>query len=130
MLFECWEMEDGSIQFGTYESNRKSAPKEERKRLVHCVDLPTFEEALAVHHLRMGWGPFKPMGNAEPCPACGAFYYPEGTGACYRCCLEEEERRRLLGGCIKLHPDDYEKIVESITNPVKPSEALMKLWDD
>jgi hypothetical protein len=45
----------------------------------------TWEEAMAIHHLRMGWGPYNPRCNAEECPQCKAVYYPEGSGQCWRC---------------------------------------------
>jgi len=130
MLFECWEMVDGSVILGTVESNRRNAPPNERCRLVHSVDLPTLEEAQAVHHLRMGWEPFKPMGKAEPCPTCGAFYYPEHTGKCYRCVLEAEKRLRLTRGCVELTPEDWDATLDELVAPSPPSEALLKLLEE
>ena len=49
------------------------------------IEAATSEEASAIHHLRLGWGPYKPMGEAKPCPKCGAMFYPEGSGECWRC---------------------------------------------
>jgi hypothetical protein len=43
------------------------------------------EEAMAIHALRQGWAPYLPMGEAAPCPKCGANFYPEGYGDCWRC---------------------------------------------
>ena len=45
----------------------------------------TPEEASAVHHIKMGWAPYKPMGEAAPCPQCGACFYPESSGVCPNC---------------------------------------------
>ena len=45
----------------------------------------TWEEANAVHALRMGWEPYRPVGNPAPCPRCGATYYPEASAQCWRC---------------------------------------------
>lgn len=45
----------------------------------------SWEEAMAIYHLRQGWEPYKPNGNPAPCPSCGAVYYPEGSGQCWRC---------------------------------------------
>lgn len=49
------------------------------------VEADTWEEAQAIHHLRMGFGPYVPMGDSKPCPKCGTPYYPEGSGECWRC---------------------------------------------
>jgi hypothetical protein len=44
------------------------------------------EEASAVHAMRMGWHPYKPMGDPQLCPrACGSYYYPLGSGQCPLC---------------------------------------------
>ena len=43
------------------------------------------EEASAIYYLRQGWGPYTPMGEAAPCPECGALHYPEGSGECWQC---------------------------------------------
>ncbi len=43
------------------------------------------EEAAAIRNLREGWAPYVPMGDAAPCPTCGANYYPEGYGDCWHC---------------------------------------------
>ena len=53
--------------------------------LLYRIDAATWEEACAVHHLRQGWEPYRPQGAARPCPRCGATYYPEGSGECWRC---------------------------------------------
>lgn len=46
------------------------------------IEAATYEEAATIHHLRMGWGAYKPVGPATPCPSCGAMFYPEGSGFC------------------------------------------------
>jgi hypothetical protein len=53
--------------------------------LLWKFDAATFEEASAIHHLRMGDGGYMAHGNPAPCPKCGAMYYPEGSGECWRC---------------------------------------------
>ena len=45
----------------------------------------TWEEANAIHSLRMGWEPYHPAGRTAPCPTCGAADYPEGSAQCWRC---------------------------------------------
>ncbi len=49
------------------------------------IEAETLEEALAIYHLRMGFEPFVPAGSPESCPKCGAPFYPEGSGECWRC---------------------------------------------
>ena len=53
--------------------------------LLFEFEAATSEEASAIYTLRMGWGAYRPMGEAAPCPDCGAWYYPEGSGECWRC---------------------------------------------
>ena len=53
--------------------------------LLWRVELGSFEEVTAIRNLRNGWGPFEPEGDAEPCPKCGALFYPKGSGQCWRC---------------------------------------------
>lgn len=56
-----------------------------KAQLLYSFEAATYEEAQALHNLRMGWGPYRPLGEPAPCPSCGAFYYPEGSGECWRC---------------------------------------------
>ena len=53
--------------------------------LLWRIEAATWEEAMAIHNLRQGHGDYVPMGEAKPCPKCGAMYYPEGSGECWRC---------------------------------------------
>ncbi|MFG6433329.1 hypothetical protein [Roseateles sp. LYH14W] len=46
------------------------------------IEAATYEEAATIHHLRLGWGTYKPMGEAAPCLRCGALFWPEGSGVC------------------------------------------------
>ena len=52
------------------------------EKLFWRIEAATWEEAMAIYHLRQGWEPYKPDVKAEPCPDCGALYYPEGSGQC------------------------------------------------
>jgi hypothetical protein len=57
----------------------------------YCPDLHftfeanSWEEAMAIYHLRQGWEPYRPNGNPAACPSCDAVYYPSGSGQCWRC---------------------------------------------
>ena len=57
----------------------------EYAELLWEVVTDTPEEASAIFHLRMGFEPFVPQGEWQPCPKCGAAFYPEGSGYCWRC---------------------------------------------
>ena len=46
-------------------------------RFLFRVDADTFEEALAVFNIKMGWGPYKLEGEPQICPrGCGMIFYP------------------------------------------------------
>ena len=38
------------------------------------VEAGSYEEAMAIYNIRRGFGPYKPMGEAAPCPKCGAAF--------------------------------------------------------
>lgn len=86
--YEAWS-DEVSITFADLESLQDQRSKgllPPNAKLLHRVEADTLEEALAVHHVKMGFAPFVPMGDARPCPNnCGATYYPEGSGECPNC---------------------------------------------
>src|SRR5271169_140756 len=92
-VYEAWAEGDGSnwksVSFGTTESIEEQRAKgliDPNAKLRYRVEADTFEEALAVHYIKMGWSPFQPAGEPTPCPnSCGAFFYPEGSGECPNC---------------------------------------------
>ena len=43
------------------------------------------EEAMAIKNIRLGFGPYVPLGESAPCPKCGSMYYPEGSRQCWNC---------------------------------------------
>lgn len=53
--------------------------------LMFLIHAETWEEALAIKSLRLGWEPYRPHGAAKPCPSCGMLYYPESSGECWHC---------------------------------------------
>ena len=53
--------------------------------LIWTVEANTWEDARRQQHEFLGWEPYEPSGPPEPCPKCGATYYPEGSGECPRC---------------------------------------------
>jgi hypothetical protein len=69
----------------TYANGEKDP---ECEKIFWQIEASTWEEAMAIHHLRQGFEPYKPMGKAEPCPKCGALFYPQGGGECWSCDYE------------------------------------------
>lgn len=64
-------------------------------KLKFRIEADTFEEACTVQHIKMGWSPYQPVGEATACPnLCGALYYPEGSGECPNCGKVPFARRR------------------------------------
>lgn len=53
--------------------------------VLYRFEAPSWEEAMAEHHRRQGFEPYKPEGPAVPCPRCSTLYYPEGSGDCPGC---------------------------------------------
>ena len=49
------------------------------------IDAHTYEEMMAIHSLRCGFGPYNPTGEPENCPKCNGYFYPQGSGDCWRC---------------------------------------------
>lgn len=84
--YEAWLTDGGAALFPA--SQRETHAAHPAMGLVRCLyafEAATWEEACAIHHLRMGFEPYVPAGEAAPCPRCEAWYYPEGSGACWRC---------------------------------------------
>ncbi|GHA76763.1 hypothetical protein GCM10007067_12540 [Lysobacter bugurensis] len=87
-VFEAWQDPEGDVTFAS-----ASAIAEQRSKkllaasaaLLYTVEANTWEEAMAVHHLRMGYEPYRPHGEPAPCPDCHALVYIAGSGECWRC---------------------------------------------
>jgi hypothetical protein len=92
-VYEAWAEFDGpvwtSISFGAIEGIEEQKAKgliRPAAKLMYRIEADTFEEALAVHYIKMGWSPFQPAGKPKPCPnSCGAVFYPEGSGESPNC---------------------------------------------
>ena len=86
--YEGWAT-NGSVTFTLVENIpdlRQRGLLEPDAKFLHRIEADTFEEALAVHHLRMGREPYWPTGKPAKCPnECGAYFYPEGSGECPNC---------------------------------------------
>jgi len=89
-IFEAWsDPKDDSIQLSDAEHTDESKENNtlsKNAKLLYSIAAATLEEASAIHHLRMGWEPYRPNGKAQPCPnKCGSMYYPESSGECPVC---------------------------------------------
>jgi len=88
MHFEVWKDEDG-VTLTDNEGIKDLKQKQlfsGQPKLLYKISADTPEEAMAVHHIKMGWEPFRPEGPAELCPKdCGSYYYPNGSGICPKC---------------------------------------------
>jgi hypothetical protein len=87
--FEAWRDPEGeSITLAPPEEitrHRARGILSDEAALLYRFEAATREEAHAIHALRMGWEPYRPVGGHASCPQCGANYYPEGSAQCWRC---------------------------------------------
>ncbi len=89
-IYEAWEDDEGcSIVFSTVENIKKQFATGlllENAKLLYKVEADTWEEAMSLHYIKMGWSPYIPEGEPEECPnGCGAVFYPKGSGDCPNC---------------------------------------------
>lgn len=85
--FEAWE-DEISVTLSTPENieRKKSLDLfEGQLNFLHTIIADTYEEAMAVHHIKMGWDPYMPQGESSNCPKCNSIYYPKGSGECPKC---------------------------------------------
>ena len=91
-IYEAWQ-DDGddggaAVALGSPESiaeQREKGLLGPGAKMLYQIEAGSWEEAQAVHALRMGWQPYRPNGEPAPCPRCGATFYPQGSGQCWRC---------------------------------------------
>jgi hypothetical protein len=86
-IYQAWRDADGvSLSDLTgIQSQRDNGQLSVDAVLEYELGAATFEEALAIHNLRQGFGPHVPMGEPAQCPQCAAWFYPQGSGQCWRC---------------------------------------------
>ena len=58
---------------------------EECEERLYVFEASSYEEAMSIYYIRQGWAPYKPQGEAAPCPKCNAMHYPKGSGECWKC---------------------------------------------
>lgn len=79
--YEVWEDVEGNLLLCTPGPKLTSY----KVRKLCYIEAQTWEEACAIYHLRMGFEPYKPDGEAESCPKCSMLYYPLSSGECWNC---------------------------------------------
>ena len=87
-VFEAWQDAEGDVVFASATSiaeQRSNGLLPASAAMLYTVKADTWEEAMAVHHLRMGYRPYRPLGEPAPCPHCQALVYIDGSGECWRC---------------------------------------------
>jgi hypothetical protein len=88
-IYQCWsDPADSSLsllQLQKVAEHRNQGMLSDQAVMLYEFAAATGEEAMAIHCLRQGWAPYMPMGKSAPCPQCGATYYPECYGDCWRC---------------------------------------------
>jgi hypothetical protein len=91
-IFEAWEDADESITLmraERVEDAKVHGLIDPNGIMLYQIQADTWEEASAIHALRMGWSPYRPEGEPMSCPKCSAIYYPMGSGECWRCAHKE-----------------------------------------
>ena len=87
--FEAWtDPADNSITLGAPEEIRRQIETgilSAQARKLFAFEAASHEEAMAIFSVRVGYGPYTPVGEPAPCPECGAQYWPEGSAECWQC---------------------------------------------
>lgn len=63
IIFEAWEDEEG-ITFSTQENivdHKKKGLLSIDAKLLYQIAADNYDEAMTLHHNKMGWEPYKPM---------------------------------------------------------------------
>lgn len=84
--FHAWRTGEGAI----FVSREGVDPEElagttRSAEILFEIHAATAEEAAAICNLRLGFGPYEPIGEPERCPHCEFWYYPQGSAECWQC---------------------------------------------
>ena len=97
--YEVWEDdEDGlsisALKEGEIEDEKRRGLIPQSARLRFRLHVDTYEEALAVRNIKLGWAPYVPEGKPAHCPnGCGGVFYPAGYCECPNCGVIGEKQR-------------------------------------
>ena len=80
--FHAWRNSEGAV-FVSRET--LEAQTLEDVEILFEIHAATAEEAAAICNLRLGYGPYEPIGDPARCPNCDFWYYPQGSAECWQC---------------------------------------------
>ena len=87
--YQAWEASDkGSsclVPKKCVDKLKSNGTIEKNASLLHEIAADTWEEAMAVYHVKMGWEPYTPYGEPHECPHCGSIFYPQESSECPLC---------------------------------------------
>ena len=84
--YQAWKTEDGAVFVSMDTTSEKQLQEiHGATEFLFEIEAATGEEAAAIYNLRMGFGVYEPMGEPESCPKCGSWFYPQGSGECWKC---------------------------------------------
>jgi hypothetical protein len=85
--YQAWRTEDGVVFFRVENRTEDELALllSNATEFLFEIEAATGEEASAIYSLRMGFGPYNPMGEPDNCPNCNSWYYPQGSGECWQC---------------------------------------------
>jgi hypothetical protein len=121
--YEVWidEDENGTmLSLGTNDQIQEERSKGllgANPRLLFRIQADTYEEALAVRNVKLGWSPYTPNGGPADCPnGCGGIFYPAGYAECPNCgvILEEQRQQALRKQEAEIEPSTTKAVIKSI----------------
>jgi hypothetical protein len=80
--FHAWRNIDGEVFVSRETLEAHTMADVEILFEIHAA---TAEEAAAICNLRLGYGPYEPIGAPARCPHCDFWYYPQGSAECWQC---------------------------------------------
>lgn len=84
--FHAWRNSEGSVFVSRETVALEAFPREQQEaEILFEIFAATAEEAAAICNLRMGFGPYEPIGEPQRCPNCDFWYYPQGSAECWQC---------------------------------------------
>ena len=89
-IFTAWGMEEDEYPHALVGGDKPitfgdGSTDPECEKAFYTIEACTWEEAMAIYYIRQGWDPYRPNGEATPCPECGALHYSHGSGSCWQC---------------------------------------------
>lgn len=88
-VFSAWRSPDGTeVSFAEGVNPPllgDGSPVSDGAVLLWRIEAGSYEEAMAIRIIRLGYGAYVPHGPAAACPKCTSIYYPEGSGQCWNC---------------------------------------------